>query len=64
MNEMDCGLEKVNEMNYGLKEINMKYDQCSDVNIRADFVGKFSACLWRQATRKIFKFTFWTDLDI
>ena len=36
----------------------------SDVNICADFVGKFSACLWWQATQKIFKFMFWSDLDI
>ena len=28
MNEIDCGLEK---MNYGLKEINMKYDQSNEV---------------------------------
>ena len=29
MNEMDCGLKKMNEMHYGLKEIKMKCDQGS-----------------------------------
>ena len=50
---------KPNAQNKGWSPINN-----SDVNICVDFVGKFSACLWRQGTRKIFKFTFWSDLDI
>ena len=36
----------------------------SDVNIRADFVAKFSVSLSRQATRKIFKFSFWNNFNI
>ena len=49
-----CGLLALS----GLQYLN------SDINIRADFLGKFSTCLWRQATWKILKFTFWNDLDI
>ena len=36
----------------------------SDDNIRAAFVGRFSACYWWQAMQKIFKFSFWSDLEI
>ena len=36
----------------------------SDVNICADFVGRFSACYKWQAMQKIFRFMFLSDLDI
>ena len=52
------------QVDVSLPEILTNLDQTSDVNIRADFVRKFSTCLWQQTARNIFKFMFWSDLNI